>query len=443
MAADSYPLILEYNPDRPFAWRRGEAVDCGRAMAEILFVSEQLTPGRAYLNLCEDRYFFTLVFAAVCLADGTNLLPASHAAGALQGVRDANPDADEVDDQQLKQWLASAPASARPTEVPSIGGSHCTAVVYTSGSTGTPTAHKKFWRDLHTGTHLWRQRFFPDTNALNIVATVPPQHMFGLETSVLPVLQAGFAAHVARPCMPWEIADALADIPAPRVLITTPVHLRACVRAGTPLPEIHRCISATAPLSAKLAEAAETLWKSEVHEIYGCSEAGSLASRHTSAGDAWTLYAGMQLQATPSSSASFVLLGPQLPDAVPLTDELQLLDDHQFRLLGRSQEMLKVAGKRISLGELTQRLLDIDGVIDAVAFLPEGKTRLKRPAALVVAPGLEVRSIATQLAGLIDPVFVPRPLLKVEALPRNTVGKLPRAALQDLLQRARKRQRPA
>lgn len=428
-------LIADYRPDRVFAWRdspHGDGkLDCAQALAEILVISAQLVPERSYLNLCEDRTLFTLTFAAVCLAGGTNLLPSSHAAGALQGVRKSCTDAGEINDEQVQAWLRDSNLGACPETSPHIPLAHCAAIVFTSGSTGAPTAHRKYWRDLQVATQLLRQRFFPETQSSNVVATVPAQHMFGLETSVLPVLLAGFAAHRARPSMPWEIADALAAMPAPRVLITTPLHMRACIRAGTPMPEIHRCISATAPLSVELAQTAEALWQTEVHEIYGCTEAGSLASRRTVQGVVWTLYDSMQLKPTTPPE----ITGAQLPEPVPINDELEILPDGQFRLLGRSQDMLKVAGKRLSLGELTQRLLDIDGVTDAAVFLPDTDARLPRPAALVVAPGLQTREIAARLAQVLDPVFVPRPLVIVESLPRNAVGKLPRAELEALLKR--------
>jgi acyl-coenzyme A synthetase/AMP-(fatty) acid ligase len=56
-------------------------------------------------------------------------------------------------------------------------------------------------------------------------------------------------------------------------------------------------------------------------------------------------------------------------------------------------------------------------------------------AALAVAPGLDEQRILEALRDAIDPVFLPRPLRLVDALPRNETGKLPRAALLELLQR--------
>ena len=55
---------------------------------------------------------------------------------------------------------------------------------------------------------------------------------------------------------------------------------------------------------------------------------------------------------------------------------------------------------------------------------------MTRLGAAVVAPGLSVAALTEQLRQLIDPVFLPRPLLMVEQLPRNATGKLPQQALQ-------------
>jgi acyl-coenzyme A synthetase/AMP-(fatty) acid ligase len=61
---------------------------------------------------------------------------------------------------------------------------------------------------------------------------------------------------------------------------------------------------------------------------------------------------------------------------------------------------------------------------------------VRRLAALVVAPGLTPAALRAALAPAVDPVFMPRPLLVVEALPRTAAGKLPRAALEAALEAA-------
>jgi acyl-coenzyme A synthetase/AMP-(fatty) acid ligase len=106
-----------------------------------------------------------------------------------------------------------------------------------------------------------------------------------------------------------------------------------------------------------------------------------------------------------------------------------------FRLRGRHSDMLEIAGKRASLGDLGRRLLAIPGVQDGIVFQLDGADALgvHRIAALAVAPGLDEQAILDALRRAVDPLFLPRPLRLVKALPRNETGKLPRAALMELL----------
>jgi acyl-coenzyme A synthetase/AMP-(fatty) acid ligase len=123
------------------------------------------------------------------------------------------------------------------------------------------------------------------------------------------------------------------------------------------------------------------------------------------------------------------LAGPVL-----LADLVEPLDEGRFLLRGRNADLLEIAGKRASLGDLTRRLLAIEGVQDAVVFqLGEDGDPVRRIAALAVAPGLEAGAILAALRTCCDPVFLPRRLRLVPALPRNETGKLPQQALLELL----------
>jgi acyl-coenzyme A synthetase/AMP-(fatty) acid ligase len=64
-------------------------------------------------------------------------------------------------------------------------------------------------------------------------------------------------------------------------------------------------------------------------------------------------------------------------------------------------------------------------------FMPHD--HVTRLSACVVAPSLTAAQISAELRKRIDPVFLPRPLLFAESLPRNSTGKLPRQALQALI----------
>jgi acyl-coenzyme A synthetase/AMP-(fatty) acid ligase len=118
-----------------------------------------------------------------------------------------------------------------------------------------------------------------------------------------------------------------------------------------------------------------------------------------------------------------------------MQDVIEITDDDEFLLHGRLADMVNIAGKRSSFAYLNAQLNAIPGVVDGVFFLREsttGTTQVSRLGAVVVAPTLDVAALTELLRQRIDPVFLPRPLILVERLPRNATGKLPQQALQRL-----------
>lgn len=425
------PLIAGFCATAPFAWHDGRLVSQGAFVAQAQQLAAALPDAPYLLNLCDDRYRFMLAFAAACLRGRTNLLPSGASAAAIEAARAAYPQSARIDNSGVDAALAGTDAGTADA-APLIGATHLAAVLFTSGSTGVPQAQAKHWAAMATiGAHL-RERLLP-AGAAHIVATVPPQHMYGLETTLLMPLAGAGAVHGGRPFFPQDVAQALAAVPAPRVLVTTPVHLRALIESATPLPPLAFVLSATAPLSAELATRIEQQWAAPVLEIYGCTEAGSMATRRTTAGAHWQLLSGLRLRLDDGAAT---VEADHLPEPVALQDRIEDDGAAGFRLLGRNADLLKVAGKRASLGELTAKLLAVPGVQDAVIF-SVGDGEAARPAALVVAPELAEAAILQALSREIDPVFLPRPLRRVAQLPRNELGKLPRALLLQLLEQGK------
>jgi acyl-coenzyme A synthetase/AMP-(fatty) acid ligase len=424
----------------PIAWRQSTVVDRRAFLAHVAHLAESLTQARYTVNLCEDRYCFLVAFAAVIASGKTNLLPPSRAPQDQESIRAAYADHQLIDDVQVEAAITGVPqnlASAAAGPIPEIPMDHEAVIVFTSGSTGKSRAHIKRWGDLVRHAHCAEQRFGFHRRGVAIVATVPAQHMYGLETSVMVPLACGAGVFGGRPFYAEDIRAALSAVPPPRALVTTPIHLRVCAESGLEWPAVAFIISATAPLPAKLARQAESVFDAPVMEIYGCTEAGSLASRRRLDGDLWHSYDGMSVYA---SNGGFYVRAVHLPEPAPLSDVLVLRDATHFELAGRQADMVNVAGKRASLGDLNLRLNDIEGVRDAIFVAPddasEGSARLL---ALVVAPELTEGEIVRRLAERIDPAFMPRPLYKIDRLPRNELGKLPRAELLALIRQLKAR----
>ncbi len=430
------PLLDLADSEAPLFQRRGAAVNRGHFAAAAAALAQRLPQAPYVLNLCEDRYLFSMVLGAAALRGHTALLPGSTAPAALQTLAAMYPQAARLsEDAQSDLPLTRENPAQALRQLAAIAPAQVVAMAFTSGSTGQPQPQLKTWHSLHHVGSALSQRFLDGLGRCCIVATVPPQHMYGLEASIMLPLVGGHSVATGRPVFPDDVRAALAEQAAPRVLVTTPMHIRALLLAATKLPPLACLISATAPLAPELAERAEQAFGTPLFEIYGCSEAGTIATRRTIEGELWQPIDGVRVEQAGGVS---LVHGIHLAQAVPLQDVLEV-DGDKFRLIGRAADMIKVAGRRASLADLTQKLLSITGVVDGVVFQPEAQDEtalLQRPAALVVAPRLSEKEILHALGQLIDPVFLPRPLRKVEALPRNPLGKLPQQSLQTLLANA-------
>jgi acyl-coenzyme A synthetase/AMP-(fatty) acid ligase len=433
--------ILAHHPQQLAAWHRGRGITAAQFYQDVAKLAAQLPDAGQVVNLCEDRYHFAVSFAAAIVRQQVTLMPSNNTPGAVNSLLNEASDGYCLTDQvqqniQAKQYLYTEllnTQSSRFIALPEhIEPDRQVAILYTSGSTGTPKPNPKRWGELKAEAESALSRFpFLSRSVTSMVATVPAQHMYGLATSIFFPWQSGIAVHTGRPLFPADIAADLALTAIPRVLITTPLHLRSCLDAGISWPEIAFIISATAPLSRDLAAEAEQQLQTEIYEIYGSTETGSIASRRTLTDKYWTLYDEIEMRQEGRQTFAY---GGHLPHPVRLNDHIEMLGEGRFRLLGRDGDMLKIAGKRVSIGDLNQKLLTIPGVVDGVFIPPEnpnnGKQRLT---ALVVAPALSKQDILQQLTQSIDAAFLPRPLHFVDSLPRNSTGKLPREQLINFL----------
>ncbi|MEW8403501.1 MAG: AMP-binding protein [Candidatus Thiodiazotropha taylori] len=429
--------MLVHHPQQLAAWHRGAGISAAQFYQDVAKLAAQLPEAREVVNLCEDRYHFAVSFAAAIVRQQVTLMPSNNTPGAVNSLLNKSQDGYCLTDQlqqgiQAQQLLYTELLNADNHDsiaLPEqIEADRQVAILYTSGSTGTPKPNPKSWGELKAEAETALRRFpFLSRGVSSLVATVPAQHMYGLATSIFFPWQGGIAVHTGRPLFPADIAADLALTSAPRVLITTPLHLRACLDAGISWPEISFIISATAPLSRELATEAEQQLQTEIYEIYGSTETGSIASRRTTMDEDWTLYDDIEMRQEGNQTYA---CGGHLPHPVLLNDKIEILSGGRFRLLGRNNDMLKIAGKRASIGDLNQKLLAIPGVIDGIFIPPENPNNEKqRLTALVVAPSLSKQEILHQLTQSIDAAFLPRPLHFVESLPRNSTGKLPREQL--------------
>ncbi len=425
--------------------------------ARCYLVERQESEGRnlaKVINLCEDRYHFLVLFTASMLEGRATVMPANRSEGELARLVAENVCVDKVSDQNIENICQSGFSAPDEQSVQKnlnwninlIPDELIVAELYTSGSSGTPVAHNKTWRQLVDAAQQVHARFSFSSGETrgaktSIIATVPAQHMFGFELSIVLPLVCNVSVYYGLPFYPLDIQYALADMPAPRILVTTPTHLKACVTLPRDWPVVEGIISATSPLSDELACQVEGVLNTKVEEIYGCSEAGAIATRRVTENADWELLDGYFLKIVNNEAQLRV---PSVMSQVRLPDQIISLSERFFNLTGRVNDMIKVGGKRGSLADLTTRLKALQGVKDGVVFRHEKNVQRQRLAALVVVEktsAINVSEIRAAFLKNIDAVFLPRAIGLVHSLPYNATGKLPASDLIHCLNEATQAQK--
>ncbi len=398
------------------------------------------------INLCDNRYLFLVSLCAVIVKGGTNLLPPNKKASTQSqlsgrydnclllhdGAGELAAELPQFDVSQLDWSLSNAEC-----DNPMIAHNHIAAISFTSGSTGESKPNIKSWHTLVASSAINASHMLAD-NRLNYahIATVPGQHMWGFETSLLLPMFSNASLVDARPFFPHDIINLIERLPTPCRLISAPLHLKtfsATLKKHTlGDADLSSILCATAPLDHRLAHTLEQQTGAELREVYGCSEVGSMAVRQTARDQSWQPFRGLNFAQEGSLTT---VDAPHLPLQIQLEDQLEFQTNGRFRLLGRTSDQIKIAGKRGSLGEVNTALHRCEGIIDGTVIFPPQERSVPRLVALAVLDdSISVKQVRQQIARYLDSAFVPRPILVVDELPREENGKLSKAKVMQLYQ---------
>ena len=382
-------------------------------------------PGDVLIT-ASGRYAFSVALLAAWLAGHGVVLPANHRPETLQQLRKKFTFACECD----RDWEASLHAADRVEGHGSwtveLAGDLEALRIFTSGSAGEPVRIDKTLASLcEEAQVLCRQFAWPDGA---VVATVPPQHLYGLTFSILLPWFLGAAWIDEVPLYPLDILHAVRSSHG-KTLISVPAQYQAMLQHGTGLHGVF-CVTSAAAMPARLAREWQRQSGNDLLEIYGSTETGVIASRRQLAEPAWSALPQVNLSVARGVlqvCSPFSGAGPATP--VQAGDRVELLSDGRFHLLGRADAIVKVAGRRVSLTRVESSLLDCHGVLDAavVAMPAPGQMREVEICAAVVAHDpseASVYSLRDRLRDHLDAVEVPRRIVFVEQLPRSARGKL-------------------
>ena len=307
--------------------------------------------------------------------------------------------------------------------------------LFTGGSTGKPRGWSKSPRNLLAEAFYLKEKFALSAKDI-VISTVPPYHIYGLLFSVL----APFLAH-ARVLpdiytFPQEIISTINKYGA-TVLISVPVHYRALKVDNLSVSSLKRAFSSAGALDRLDAVYFRKSTGLGITEIYGSTETGGIAARSINEQtESWK----------PADVVSWRISGRRLAVRSPFVsaemerdsegyfitgDEARADKDNRFILLSRSDGIVKVAGKRVDLLDVENKIKTLPMVSDAVVLaLPTDKGRGNVIAA-VVACDLTETHLKKLLMDILEPYAVPRRIKIVSSIVRTATGKIDRRQIEE------------
>jgi long-chain acyl-CoA synthetase len=279
---------------------------------------------------------------------------------------------------------------------------------------------------------------------------IPISHSYGFSNLLTPLIARGVPVVLSRDRMPRGVLVDLARTDA-TVFPGMPVFYQAfCEMENVPaLPNLRLCISAGAPSSIAVARQFRQKFNLPIHSFYGASECGGICydgeATNEEEGFVGQPMTGVDIEMVdPKASPSQIRVrSPALGDGyfpesgeaklgggffVP--DDLLTKTTNGLRIVGRTSDLINVAGKKVNPGEVEANLLRFSGVRQAVAF---GRASILRNeevvACVVVSPGVSEAELLKFCRRELSTWQVPKRVFIVDAIPVNERGKISRRDL--------------
>lgn len=434
---ERFQLSFGSTDHSPLVYRHKQRISAAEFREDVTTLSERLDKPGDLLISCTGRYGFAVGLIAAWMNGRAVILPPNHLSRTLDNIRQKHPlafEADEAWEHDLRNDShLHGEASRWEIELPV---SQLGVKLYTSGSTGEPKlVAKTIGNLLWEAETLYRSFHWPNTAVL---ATVPPHHLYGLTFSLLMPWVGGLPWVDATPLFPMDVMEWIEATDA-GTLISVPVQYKAMLAEGLMLDSLV-CVSAAAPLSMDLAQAWLRRQFREILEIYGSTETGVVAHRRQVSNPNWQVLEGVEIgQLGELLTVTSPFMSPDYGDRFQSADRIRRTGTRLFQLLGRTDSIVKIGGKRVSLDAIANQLLCCEGVLDAVAIARDtnGPVRDKAIwAALAVADRetFDTQRLRACLRDRLDSIEIPKRLIFVDRLPRTASGKLPRQRIESLFE---------
>ncbi|MFC3191590.1 acyl-CoA synthetase [Pseudocitrobacter faecalis] len=434
-------LSAERPDSTPVAWSGERLWTLGQLRNDVAAHCAwlQTQKGQRWALCLEEGYRFLVALLATLHAGKTPVLPGHARPSLLEEQRSLF---DGILSEGSLNWdgplrIINTPIREDAQPLPAIP-DDAGLELFTSGSTGQPKRIHKSLAALDAESALLAARFAGRLADCRVVSSVSPQHLYGLTFRIFLPMSLGLPLHTDTLAWPEQ----LAALPPPQryLFISSPAFLKH-LDARLTAPDVAMVITAGGMLHWQDAQHAFRWLNVWPDEIYGSSETGVLAWRQRNAEEiAWQPFPGVTFKA---ENDDWRVTSPLItePAGLLLEDTLRFNADNRFHLLGRRGRVVKIAEKRVSLAEVEQRVLALEGVRDAAAILITRGTRQSVGVLLVLddetrqawrgASRKQAQAWRQALRPWLEPVALPRFWRVVDVIPVNTMNKRIDAQLQE------------
>lgn len=254
---------------------------------------------------------------------------------------------------------------------------------FTSGTTGTPTGAYKTKQNLDLEIEDLL-KVLPQKGIKRVVATVPFIHLYGINIGALLANRLDIELHVKENFLLQELIDEAKK--EDTLVVTTPLFIKALNRVESDAGfEKTLFVVSTAPLQKEDAKEFCAKYNTHVMQIFGSTETGAIAYKMDDA-TRWKALQSVELSTRESMlrvSSPFIshkVLTKSVEDlAQPFQSEdiVKVFGEKEFELLGRSSNLAKIAGKRVSTLQIESMIEDLSDVSSVMIKIRRDESALK------------------------------------------------------------------
>lgn len=311
---------------------------------------------------------------------------------------------------------------------------------YTSGSTGEPKKIPRTLRQLLNEVQGLSQSFNFDEHAIAI-ATVSHQHIYGLLFKLLLPLATGRSFYSPQMAFPEDVGQAqkqLETLELSNYLISSP----ALLKRWTTDVILQQCQMVFSS-GGKLESGVRPLLNRPIIEVLGSSETGGIAHRAQDE-DAWTAFSNVAIRI--EDQQLMVKSNHAFEDDWITTGDGAAWSDvkcQTFKLMGRTDRIIKLEEKRLSLDAIEQSIQALDAVQQCHVLVLEHEHRQILGCIVVLTEqareqlqqqgkSVFVSHLKQQLKDHLETIAIPRQWRFLSQLPQNSQSKLNKSYLQTL-----------